>query len=116
MCIRHEHHQRKTAVWQGNLNWEPEEPKVTINPRSRERDESTGHYHSTIVEIADSTQSVKGRWYPTKRVIQHHGVNKRNERVAHPNNNKTETLYIDTQGQIDPVCFNWPSELPLPTK
>ena len=114
MCIRHERHQRKTAVWTGNLDWEPNEPVAAFDPRVR--DNSIHHYHSTITKITASTLSPEGFWYPTEKQIQYHSINESGERVFPPGNQKIEKIYIDTQGLIDPNLFEWPEELPLPNK
>lgn len=114
ICIRYERHQRKTAVWGDNLAWEPNEPIVDFNPRII--DHSIHHYHSSITEITAMAQSPEGNWYPTERKIQYFRINERGERVEFPNNPKIEKLYIDTQGSIDPNLFEWPEELPPPSK
>ena len=114
MCIRHERHQRETAVWTGNLDWEPNEPVAAFDPRVR--DNSIHHYHSTITKITASTLSPEGFWYPTERQIQYHSINESGERVFPPGNQKIEKIYIDTQGLIDPNLLEWPEELPLPSK
>jgi len=114
ICVRFERHQRKTALWENNLAWESDEPIVGMSPGVRGN--SVSRYHSTIVEITATAQSPEGNWYPNERLTRHHRVNERGERVEHPRSIKIERFYIDTQGSVDPSWFEWPEELPPPSK
>jgi hypothetical protein len=114
ICMRFEQHQRRTAVWENDLNWEPNEPPVSFD--LNRRDNALSSHHSRIVEITATTQSTKGKWYPKERLIQSYSVNERGERVEHPKSTKTEKFYIDTEGLVDPSWFEWPNELPPPRK
>ena len=114
MCVRFEHHQRRTALWENNLTWEPSEPPITSNPN--QRDNTVSRHHSRIVEVVKAAQSTEGSWYPTERLIRSYRVNEKGERVESPRSMKTEKFYIDTKGSVDPNWFEWPSELPPPSK
>ncbi|MHC4572737.1 MAG: hypothetical protein ACYS76_01165 [Planctomycetota bacterium] len=114
ICIRFEQHQRRTAVWENDLTWEPDEPRA---PFSADRRGNGFHrYHTTIVEITAVAQSLNVNWYPKERVIQSYSVNERGERIEHPKSTKTEKFYIDMEGLVDPSWFEWPNELPPPRK
>jgi len=115
MCIRFEHHQRRKALWEKNMAWEPNEPIVPFDMEQRYNDDYIdGRQNSRIVEITDTAQSPQGYWYPTERLIESNILNYKGESVESPR--RIEKFYIDFEGSIDSSWFEWPSELSLPIK
>ena len=112
MCIRYEHHQRKTALWKNDLAWEPNEPIVPFDMNQRYNNNYIiGRHHSRIVGITATAQSPQGYWYPKKRLIRSNLLNYKGERVERPE--RIEEFYIDFDGSIDSSWFDWPEALLL---
>jgi len=109
ICIRHEHHQRPKAVWEEDNEWEQHEPETNTH-------DGNGSFHSEIVEITKLAQTPDGKWFPAEIKIQHHSINRDGTRVSPSRKATTKSIYVDTQGLIDPNLFDWPEELLLPTK
>ena len=115
MCIRFEHHQRRKALWENNLAWEPNEPIVPFDMKQRYNDDYIdGRQNSRIIDITDTAQSPQGYWYPTERLIESNILNYKGKRIESPR--RIEKFYIDFEGSIDSSWFEWPSELSLPIK
>jgi hypothetical protein len=111
MCIRFEHHQRRKALWENDMAWEPNEPIVPFDMEQRYNDDYIdGRQHSRIVEITNTAQSPQGYWYPAERLIKSNILNYKGERVESPR--RIEKFYIDFDGSIDLSWFEWPAALP----
>ena len=109
ICVRYEQHERPKAVWEEDNEWEQHEPTADTH-------DGNGHFHSEIVEITKLAQTPDGKWFPKEIKIQRHSVNRDGTRVSPSRKAKIKRIYVDTQGMIDPKLFEWPEELPSPTK
>jgi len=109
ICIRHEHHQRPKAVWEEDNEWEQHEPETNTH-------DMNGSFHSEIVEVNKLAQTSDGSWYPTEIKVQQYIINRDGTRVIPSPKATTKSIYVDTQGSINPELFEWPEELPPPSK
>jgi hypothetical protein len=109
ICVRYEQHERPKAAWEEDNEWEQHEPTTDTH-------DGNGSFHSEIVDVTKLAQTQDGKWYPKQIKFQHHSVNRGGARVSRSRKAKIKRIYVDTQGLIDPNLFEWPEELPPPSK
>ncbi len=109
ICVRYERHQRPKAVWEEDSEWLEHEATANV-------DDGSGSFHSRIVKIRKTAQTPSGQWYPREIEMQYYDYNKDGARLSPSPKAKVRRIYVDTEGPIDPDLFEWPTELPQPTK